>query len=305
MNPNDQTPLQPPVSPLNSAEPTPAANAQVQPVANENDYFVIKPPEKKPIDKRAVIFVATLTVVGIILLVVVLVFALISSATGLANDYRRLAGLQINKIDTPIRELEPAAILNNRNPDRPGKAIELSKQSLPSLESVLFVGAWSERYTQTERLEKTIRAHYQHIEAYKNDLKKLIEFDNTLNTIVQGEPGLTATVSPANSLTIRGASGSYDNYAKTIEEQPASSQLKEVKKQLADIYRAKATIYLNWALLLESGNTGGEAKAKEELLVQSSIAATLVEDEDFAALFTSSYTKLLNDQKALKRQLAN
>ncbi len=303
MKPND--PNTPPSLPAETNSPIVQPSPPTQAEANENDYFVVKTPQKKPIDRRAVVFVATLTVVGVILLIVVLVFALISSATGLANDYRRLAGLQINKIDAPLRELEPSAILNNRNPDRPGKAIGLSRQSLPSLESVLFVGGWSERYTQTERLEKTIHTHYQQIEAYKNDLKKLIAFDNTLNTIVQGEPGLTATVKPTDSLTIRSASGSYENYAMTIKDQPASGQLTDVKKQLASVYQAKATIYSNWAVLLESGNTAGEAKAKEDLLAQSGIAATLVEDEDFAALFMPSYTKLVSDQKALKSQLAS
>lgn len=305
MNPNDQTPP-PSTKPADQYSPDidNASNVQGS-TAKEDDYFVVKAPEKKPIDNRAVAVVITLTIIGVILLVVVLVFALISSATGLANDYRRLATVQLSKIDKPIKELEPGAILNGRNPDGPGKTINLSKQSLPNLESVLFVGAWSERYVQTERLEESIKTHYQNIGTYENDLSQLVAFDNALTAITQAEPGLTATVDPFNSLTIRSASGSYENYAKTIEDLSAPKQLDEVKKQLVQIYRNKSTIYLDWAVQLEKGNKTHQAQASEALLSESGKALTLTEDEDFTALFTPSYNALTNNQRTLKNQLAN
>lgn len=303
MNPNDQK-----ITPVTSNETNaPITSSAGQPPAypKEDELFVIKPPEKKPLDKRSIAVVITLSVISIILLVVVLVFALIGSATGLANDYRRLAAMQINKIDGPLNELEPGAVLNGRNLEKPSKAIELSQQSQPSLESVLFVGGWSDRYTQTETLEKKIQLHYQNVKTYKNNLNKLLTFDNALNGIFDQEPNLVATVNPANSLSIRSASGSYEEFAKTIENLDTPQQVSKTQKQLAEIYHNKSSIYLAWAVLVEAGNMTGEAKAKTDLLVESGKAIALVEDQNFIELFKPTHTKLLKDQKLLKAYLAN
>ncbi len=302
MNPNDPNPT--PVQPI-SSDPAPAAGGgEKQNFPEGDELFVITPPQKKPLDKKSVAVVITLSIIGVILMVAVLIFALIGSASGLADDYRRLAFLQINKIDKPLGELAPGAVLNERNLDSPGKAINLSKQSLPSLESVLFVGGWSERYTQTETLQKSVSEHYQNIDAYNKDLKELIAFDNALEGISEQEPNITAIIKPADSLTIRSAGGTYDEFAKLIKKQAAPRQLTETKKELTDIYQAKSAIYLNWAALVESGNKGGEAKAKADLLAESAKVTVLLEDESFIDLFKTSYAKLVTNQKALKNRLA-
>ncbi len=303
MNPNDQTPS--PATPAEASASPESSFDKSRGYPKEDELFVIKPAEKKPLDKKSVFIVITLSVIGLILLVVVLVFALIGSASGLANDYRRLAALQLSKIDTPLKELEPGSVLNQRNLEKPAKAIDLSKQSLPSLESVLFVGGWSERYTQTQALEKNIQQHYKNAGAYNKDLEVLIAFDNAIGDILDQEPNLNATVKPTNSLTIRSAGGSYEEFAKSIEKQPAPKQISKAKQQLAEIYHNKSTIYLTWANLVDTGNSSGEAKAKTDLLIESAMAATLIEDESFIKLFDDSYAKLINEQKLLKTQLAS
>ncbi len=293
MNPNDQNLSQPPVDQKDLGYP------------KEDELFVIQPPEKKPLDKKSVFIVIAISVIGVILLVVVLVFALIGSASGLANDYRRLASLQLGKIEKPLKELEPGAVLNERSLEEPVKAIDLSRQSLPSLESVLFVGSWSERYTQTQALENDIRQHYKNADAYTKDLKSLIAFDDVITSISEKEPNLAATVNPTNSLSIRSAGGSYEEFAKEIEKQPAPKGISQTKKQLAEAYHNKSTIYLTWASLLESGNKDGEAKAKADLLIQSGMMAGLIEDENFIKLLNPSYEKLTKEQKQLIVQLAS
>ncbi len=303
MNPNE--PNLPPTTPTETTVPVVSGIDDNKNPINENDLFIIKSAEKKPLDKKSVAFVATITIIGVILLIAVLVFALIGSASGLANDYRRLAYNQINKTSQPLEVLEPGAVLNKRDLETPGKTIDLSQESQPHLESVLFVGGWSERYMQTVALEKNMHLHYQHIGAYENDLKKLIDFDNALENIFGEEPDLTATVVPSDAFSIRSASGSYDAFAKTIEKQPIPEQLKDIKKQLSTIYHNKATIYVTWAQLVEAGTMTGETKAKADLLEQTTKAASLVEDQSFIAAFKPSYTELVKEHILLRNQLAN
>ena len=234
-----------------------------------------------------------------------LVFALIGSASTLANDYRRLALDQVTKLDKPLNELKPEAVLNKRNLENPSKAIDISKQSLPTLESVLFVGEWSERYKQTAILEKRVDSHYQKIATYYSSIKNMIAFDNTLGEITSQEPNLDATINPSNSLSIRSASGSYSDYSKKIQKIPVSSDLTKTKQQLVEIYQKKSDIYLTWATSVESGNKDSEAKAKADLLTESSNASVLMEDENYIMALNPSYKKIINDHKLIKNQLAN
>lgn len=290
MNPDIQN------TPQNQPQPTPAPQ-------NEDALFVVEPPEKKPLDKKGITLVTILTILGIGLLVGVLVFALIGSATGLANDYKRLALTQIKKIDAPLKDIEPSLVLNRRSLDTPTERIRLSQQSQPSLENVLFVGAWSQEYTRTQQLEKDIKIHYADIATYIKNITQLLAFDDEIQKILTSEPNLNATIS-SDPLTVRAVSGTYDTYADTIESQKTSPETKQLQASLVKLYKEKASIYLNWAKGLESGDTSSASRSQAELANVSAKIAALVEDEKYATLFTPSYKKLLQSQKELTQNLS-
>jgi len=269
-----------------------------------DDMFIIRPPAKKPLDKKAIIIVSLLSFLGLVVLVTVLVFSLIGSASGLANDYRRLAFIQVKKLDTPLKDLQPLTVLNKRDINQPIKTITLSKQSQPSLENVLVVGDWSARYKETVTLQSEVNSHYSHIENYHKDLATLIAFDDNTTEILLNEPNLAATVKPGDPLSIRTLSGSYEGYAKAIDDMAAPHEMTDLKKQLVTVFRTKSTIYLNWARSLEAGDATAGTLAAQKLSQQTAKIAPLVADQHYATLMNPSYQKLTTQQKSLENRLA-
>lgn len=302
MNPDNS--LNNPSTPAENTSPV-TGSQQKQSSSGEDEMFIIRPPEKKPLDKRSMAIFIALSVLGILLLLGVLIFALISSASGLANDYRRLSLIQVKKIDPSLALLAPSEVLNKRDIEQPIKTINLSQQSQPSLENVLVIGGLSARYTQTEELQKDVRLHYSHVDSYVGDLKKLIAFDDNLKTILTQEPNLSAIINPNDPLSARTVGGSYLGFSKNIESQATPLQMSSLKKQLVASYKKKSAIYLNWAQALEAGDMSSGARAAQELVVETSNITPLAQDENYVKLFNPGYQTLLKDQKTLKSQLAS
>lgn len=304
MDPNNPRTNLPPAKTSSDSQPQVKGIDDVGVAAASGDeLFIIKPPEKKPLNKKAIAGVISLTILGVIMLIAVLVFALIASASNLANDYRRLASIQIRKVDAPLKELEPSSLLNKRDLSAPLTTVSLSEQSQPRLESVLFIGSWSSDYVNTMKLEGKVQGHYKAIQQYSEDMKSLIAFDDALQALSNEEAQVVATVNPADSLSIRSASGSYEQFAKQIENHPAPSQAKKVKTELVKIYRDKAGTYLAWAKALESGDTTGQTQAQQELVSETAKVTPLVDDQNYTKLFSPTYKNLQKQQQYLEQQL--
>ncbi len=269
----------------------------------EDELFILKPPAKKPLNKKAVAGVVVLTILGVGLLVAVLVFALIASASGLANDYKRLAFSQLKKIDAPLKELEPSSILNKRDLDSPLATISLSEQSQPRLENVLFIGSWSSTYVKTAKIEQQIHAQYRAIGQYAQNMKTVIVFDDKLQSLSTQEAQVVAAINPSDSLSIRSLGGSFEGFAKQINDEPVPSSIRPIKTDLVKIYRDKAGIYLAWAKALEANDGAGQAKAQQELTLETAKITPLIDDQNYTRLLTSSYKSLLDQQKLLETRL--
>ena len=297
-------PEQPRSLPELNAEQQPAPVAGIDTAsANNDDIFLVKPPEKQPVDKKSVVIVSVLTFLGIIVLIGVLIFALISSANGLAQDYRRLAGVQLVKMEKPLKVVEPSLVFNKRDITEPLAQITLSKQSLPSLESVLFIGEWSGYYKSTVALQTDIGAYYRQVDNYTNDLQKALEFDAQLQEINTKEPTLVATIKPNDSLTVRSVSGSYDTIAEEIDSLKTGDQLVNLKKKLKAQYELKSSLYLGYAKAIEAKDAAAIEKAKAELARVSAEIEVETEDQAYVDAMTVSYKKVVNTQKGLLSRL--
>jgi len=278
-------------------------SAKKDATALEDSLFIIKPPEKKPLNKKAIAGVISLTFLAVIMLITVLIFALIASASNLANDYRRLAYIQVKRVDKSLDALEPTSLLNKRNLDAPLMAISLSEQSQPHLENVLFIGSWSDAYLKTAKLEDVVKKHYHAIHDYSRDIEKLITFDDTLQEIATEEAQIGTTINAADSLSIRSVSGSYEQLAKRIDDQSVSVQAKKMKTDLVKIYHDKAGTYLAWAKAIEASDSIAQTQAQQELVLETAKVAPLTDDQNYIKLFTPTYEKLQRQQQYIEQQL--
>lgn len=302
MNSTDRTNL-PPAQPLATSPPSQVPGIDEGKSADDG-LFVVKPPEKKPPNKKAIIGVVALTFVGVCILVAVLVFALIASASSLAADYNRLASAQIKKTSKPLADLEPENVLNHRDLTAPLADISLSEQSQPRLENVLFIGGWSSKYVESQKLESQVKAYYDSVRRYAKDIQQAIAFDDTFQKMNGEEAQVQAALNASDSLSIRSVSGSYDQFAQRINKETVPDQIKEVKGKLVKIYQDKAGTYLAWATALEAQDSVGQTKAQQELIAETAKITPLVEDQNYIRLFTPAYKKLLTTQNYLKDRLA-
>ena len=264
-----------------------------------DDIFLVKPPEKEPLDKKGVGIVTALTVLGVIILLAVLVFALIGSANGLATDYRRLATEQIAKTKTPLKDLTPELVINKRNIDSAVDKIALSEQAQPSLESVLFVGEWSDYYKKTEKLQGEVTRYYKKTDSYIETLKTTLQFDASLQKIAEDEPALTATINPEDPLTIRSISGSYNTFAKNIEKIKVSTELAELKKEIVELYTRQSAMYLTYAKAVEAKDSTSIEKVKLEIAQSTAEVTVATEDQVYVEALTPTYKHLLATQQKL------
>lgn len=271
----------------------------------EDNIFVIEPEPKKPVDKKSIWLTVTLTIIGIVILIVVFIMAVVGSADGLASNYRSLALVQVKKLDEPLKNLEPSMVLNNRNLDKSLGKIYLSQQSQPSLENVLFVANWSGGYARTEKLKTKLKTYYEKLDAYSTALSQMLAFDDKQTSIAQQESALVARANPSDSLSLRAVGGSYNDLAKEIAGLMTPPQLKNLQKDIVKIYDDKAAIYLKWATAIEAGDASTTAVLQGELATLDSSLATAVTDKNYTKLLTPSYKELLDLQQSLKTALAN
>lgn len=305
MNPSNQEPD----NKNNSSEP------QSMPAASINDkkaaeleadkIFVIKPPEKKPLDKKSIAVVSTLTFLGVIILIGVLIFALVSSAGGLARDYRGRALVQLKKLDAPLKDYEPSSILNERNLIDPKEKISISKAAQPSLDNVLFIAPLNKYYLQTTSIESDLRKHYNEVDKYTEDVQKLLDFDELIQEIGVEEAQLIQKLNNSDSLAVRSIGGNCKDFADRVRKAKAPSQLSELQSKIVKIYTQKAAIYLEWAKSLEGGDQNGINKSQQELQVPILQIEPLVTDRAYIDKMLPSYNKILTQQKKLESDLAN
>lgn len=296
MNPQQD---QPPPEPSEPSQPE-------TPPPDPDNIFVISKPEKKPLDKKGITIVSLLTLLGIAFLLGVLVFVLIGSANSLADDYRRqeIAGLE--KINLPLKNLEPSLAINQQNIDDQLSKIMLSQKSQPELGSVIYASSWSGRYQQTEQIKHVAEGHYQDVVVYANQLKQVISFDKAVQDIFDQDPNYTSAIAanPNDSFTIRSISGSYDDLAKQIENIPAPPQIKSLHSQLVAVYKDKSAAYLTWAVRLEQKNAAGVAAAKKTITDDTTQAVTITDEQNYIDAFKDSYKKVIASQKQLENNLA-
>lgn len=296
MNPQqDQPPPQPPGS--NQPETPPPDSASI---------FVIQKPEKKPLDKKGITIISLLTLLAIAFLVGVLVFVLIGSANSLADDYRRQETAGLEKINLPLKNLEPSLAINQQNIDDQLSKIMLSQKSQPELGSVIFASSWSGRYQQTKQIKQIAESHYHNVTSYADQLKQVISFDKTVQAIFDQDPNYTNAIAanPNDSFTIRSVSGSYDTLAKQIESTATPPQIKDLHSQLVAAYKDKSAAYLTWAMRLEQKNAAGVAKAQKTITDDTTQAAAITDEQNYVDAFKDSYKKVITSQKQLESELA-
>lgn len=286
-------------------EPSKPNTNEIDTNAKSDEIFVLKPEPKKPLDKKSFWLTVGLTAVGIIVLIIVFVVAIIGTASGLADNYRGLAYAQAKKLDSPIRDLEPSTVLNNRNIDASQNKIYVSKQSQPSLESTLFVGGWSASYVKTEKLQAQLKSHYDKLDDYSSQLDRLIIFDDELSLIMQQEDKLLIRVKTDTPSNLRTLSGSYDDLASQVQALEAPSQLTDLQKTLTNTYSDRSDMYTKWAQAVEAKNKVKIKSLQANIKALKNEATGLVGDQNYIALFMPTYQNLLRDQKTLESELSN
>lgn len=287
-------------------EPQNNNSTETKQTTEKNDeIFVLKPEPKEPVSKKTVWLTIGLTSLGIIVLIVVFMFAIIGSAGSLADDYRQLAFKQIQKVDTPLKDLEPSRVLNNRNIEPAINKIYISKQSQPSLENTLFVGDLSSKYVAAKKQQADIAIYYKGLDLYSAQLEQLIQFDDAVEVISVQETDVVSKLNPNDSLSLRSVAGNHQDFADQIEKIASPAQLKKLQKDLVKNYQARADIYTKWAVAVESGDKTLIATLQTQLQALKAKTATQVTDKNLVVLLTPSYAKLAAQQKALETALSN
>lgn len=284
----------------NSSNSQPTSTQQ-----NGDGIFVLQPEPQKPVDKKTVWLTVFLTVLGILVLIAVFIFAIIGSAGSLADDYSGRAVAQLKKIDKPLDDLEPSLVLNKRNIQSPMNKIYVSDQAQPSLENTLFFGGLSAKYVAAQKLQMDIKSHYNAVNNYADQLKKLIKFQDGLVDLSVQEADNLKQLNPNDSLSLRSAGGSYDNLATQLKKLDAPDQLKALQTELLENYSDRSNIYTQWAVALEAGDKSQSASFQQQLQTLSDKAKSATNDKEIVALLTPTYKELLANQKTLESKPSN
>jgi hypothetical protein len=272
---------------------------------NQDDIFIIKSPEKKPVDKKSLTITSVATLLGVLFLIGVAIGALVISAGGLANDYRSRAYTQIKKLDEPLKDYEPSLVLNERNLLAAQEKISISQAAKPSLDNVLFVGGLSERYQSTSALQDKVVQHYKNIASYTEDTQKMLRFDDEVEAMMLEEVELLKTLNSNDSLSVNAMSGSYKSYAERINKIPTARALEEIKKDIIAAYTKRANIYFEWSQAVEAKGGNAIATSQQAIQADSLQIAPLVTDEAYVTKMLPLYKKLLETQKQLKAELVS
>lgn len=272
---------------------------------NGDGIFLLQPEPKKPVDKKTIWLTVFLTVLGILVLIAVFVFAIIGSAGSLADDYSTRAVAQLKKIDEPLEDLEPSAVTNNHNIQSPMNKIYVSSQAQPSLENTLFFGGLSAKYVSAEKLQSGIKAHYKSVNIYADQLKQLIKFQDELEALNVQEASSVKQLNPNDSLSIRSVGGSYDNLAKQVKKLDTPAQLKTLQTELIENYNDRSDIYTKWAVAVEAGDKTQADPSQQQLQALLVKAQASTTDKKIVGLFTPTYKQILTTQKTLESKTSN
>jgi uncharacterized membrane-anchored protein YhcB (DUF1043 family) len=271
----------------------------------KDDIFIINPPEKKPIDKKAFTITYVVALFGIFLLIGVAIGALVVSAGGLANDYRSRMYTQIKKLDEPLKDYEPSLVLNKRNLVSAQEKISISQAAKPTLDNVLFVGGLSERYQSTSILQDKIVQHYKSVASYTEDTTKMLSFDNEIEAMMIEESELLKTLNSNDSLSLNALSGSNKNYVERVKKIHTPQALKGIKEEIITVYMNRANVYFDWSQAVEAKDGNAAAKSQQGIQSTSLQIAPLVTDEAYISKMLPYYKKLLETQKQLKAELVS
>ncbi len=289
-------------------QPVDTNNSNSQPTStqtNGDGIFVLQPEPQKPVDKKTVWLAVFLAALGILVLIAVFIFAIISSAGSLADDYSGRAIAQLQKIDKPLDELEPSLVLNKRNIQSPMNKIYVSEQAQPSLENTLFFGGLSAKYVAAQKLQTDIKSHYNAVNNYADQLQQLIKFQDSLLALSAQEADNLKQLNPNDSLSLRSTGGSYDNLSTQLKKLDAPDQLKALQTELLENDSDRSDIYTQWAVALEAGDKSQSAILQQKLQELSDKAKAATTDKEIIVLLTPTYKELLANQKTLESKPSN
>jgi uncharacterized membrane protein YvbJ len=282
--------------------PSPPPSSSSEPSLKE-DIFVIKPPEKKPLDRKSVTITSILALIGVIVGIILFICILVFLANQKAQEYKVQAYKNLKAVDRSLYSIEPGAVLNNRELPPSFKTLTNAKQSQPELVNVLFVEKLSQEYQQTAALEKQIMNHYEKIDTYILHIQQLLAFDATLINIKQQEKELTSRVATADSLALRSVAGSLKAYAQKITTLESPPQLTAVQRKIGQSYLKKASLYEVWATAVDTNDQAQIAATVGSLSEKKLQVENIVNDTVYQQAFTESYKDLQETHRALERQL--
>lgn len=277
----------------------------MQPQAPQPNIFIEQLPEKKPVDKKGIGLTVFLTVLGVVVLLCVLLWALVSAADSLASDYKRRAATVLASTSKQLVLLEPVQVLDKRNLTAPLQAISLDANSQPQLPKVLLIGGMSKQYTTSERLQSRVARQYQSIQSYTDDLSTLLAFDEGMQTLFVEESSLLATLNKDDPNAVRAFAGTEQSYQSRIQKLDVPSELKNTRSQLVALYKQKAAAYQTWANLLETKDTAGIQAVQATLATVEVRAKERTADTRYVKLMDPRYETLLNEQKTVRSLVAH
>ncbi len=265
----------------------------------QNDIFVEQPLAPEPVNKRGIGLAIFLTILGIIALGALLVFALVSSADSLARGYTQRAYKTLSSSQKQLKYFEPSEALNKRDLTTPLQALSLDATSQPQLPQVLFFGQMSTQYVASQRVEMRVETHYKNLESYTIDVRRLLSFDDEMQIIFVEEAALFASVKQDDPLQIRSFAGTQQSYSQRIKKLTIANELKDTRKQIAELYDQKADAYRAWANAVEAGDVATVQSARATLVSLDSAIQERVTDTRFSNLMTPRYEKLVSEHKKL------
>lgn len=272
---------------------------------DEESIFVSRPLPVEPPHKKSILFIVSMTLLGVAILFAVFLATLYTSASSAAHNFTSLSYQQVKKVNAPISDLSPQLILDNRDTNSPLLKVGAVVQAQPSLANVLFVGGLNPEYKNANELQTRINNHYDQILVYAHDMSKVLAFEDKMEVIIGEDTKIEAEFQPTDSLSVRSVSGTYRNIASQIAKLPVPTELRPTQKSIVSSYNKRAQLYEDWAKNIESGNNSSIESNKAFIQKEKDKVRVVVSDESFAKLFKQKYMNITTTQKSLLSALAN
>ena len=278
-----------------------------QPATNQDDdalFIVPPPPEPEPLSRGKLALIISLTVFGILIIIGAVLFSLSFAAKQAAYNYDKTTSFNLSKLDNPLKDLRPSAVLNRRDVSSPLTTIKKIQQTETSLSEVLLGASLSPDYNQSKKLTNQLNQHYQSLLEFTNDMEGLVTFSDTVQDVITQEAKLTKLTNVSSSIALRSAAGSLSEDAKRVQNVTAPSELAAIKEQLAVAMNKKSKAYQAWAIAVEKHKSVGIKTAKQQISQANKAIDLAASDAEYAKVFESRYSTLQKQQLVLKRQAA-